>query len=82
MDDLTIVNPIYHKNTIHISDAKAITEPQHFACAIEEGEIELISSDVKNSKLTDCLRSLLCIFCLLIACFSFFILLGGAILFF
>lgn len=82
MDNPIIINPIYYENTIHISDAKPILEPHHFACAIEEGETEMVSTNVKTNNLKHCFRCLLCIFCLSIMCFLFFIFVGGAVLFF
>jgi len=82
MSNSIIVNLIYYENTIYVSDAKPILEPHHFVCAIEESEIALTSSDIQNSKFRHCFRCLLCIFCLSIVCFFFFIFVGGEILFF
>lgn len=72
-DSIIVVNPIYHEDVIHISDAIPVTDDQPFTIAIILDERESISVICVN-KLKECLAFLCCIATIGVC---FFITVGG-----
>ena len=94
-DNDVIINPIYHENTIHVTDAIFTNEPETFVIAIQVEDI-IESDDIIEPPIDprfiffkDCMNCfyLICymlylICCMIFCCFLFFILLGGIGVFF
>jgi hypothetical protein len=81
-DNDVIVNPIYHENTIHVTDAIFTNEPETFVIAIEADEMREPNTDARVISFKECRECFYLICCMLLCCFSFFILLGGIGVFF
>jgi len=90
-DNDVIINPIYHENTIHVTNAIFTNEPQTFAVAIQLEDVvesnNVIESDDIIEPVTTILtfKNFMGCFTFLcygsLCCFSLFILMGGIGLF-
>ena len=67
----TIINPVYHENVIHVTNARELNEPQTFALAIQLDNIR------EPTTFKECRGYFYFVCYVLLCCFSFFILMGG-----